>query len=94
MYMLAGVGVSLFLLSFYLWRLNRAISGVPIQAQKLSPHRWTPEEVKAAYAKIEKTPIDAASNLPPKLERRYVVVGGSGTRFFLQQKQRNRLSIE
>jgi hypothetical protein len=78
MYVLIGVGASILFLSYYLWNLNRALAGTPEEAQKVSSHRWTPEEVKAVYARIEKNPINETPLLPPKLERRYVVVGGSG----------------
>jgi hypothetical protein len=81
MYLLIGAGIFVLFIFFYLWHLNRAMVGVPDEVQKTSPHRWTTDEIQATYAKIVKDPIDDASHLPPKLERRYVVVGGSGENF-------------
>ncbi|KAJ5944775.1 hypothetical protein N7516_004943 [Penicillium verrucosum] len=69
---LAGLG------AFYMWRVNSAMKAVPKEAQKLSPHRWTVEEIKAAYKKSLETPIDVTKSLPPKQSRRYVIVGGTG----------------
>lgn len=54
------------------------MAGIPDEVSKISPHRWTEEEIKAAYAKVVKNPVDDSAHLPPKLERRYIVVGGSG----------------
>jgi len=82
MYVLIGVGVVLLFAFFYLSHLNRAMLGIPDEVQKISPHRWTPDEIKAAYAKVVKDPIDDTKHLPPKLERRYIVVGGSGKTLF------------
>jgi hypothetical protein len=86
MYVFIGAGVFALLISFYFWHLNRAMLGVPDEVQKISPHRWTPDEIKATYAKIVKNPIDDTSHLPPKLERRYVVVGGSGENLFATRR--------
>jgi hypothetical protein len=85
MYVLIGAGILISFVSFYLWHLNRAMLGVPDEVQKISPHRWTPDDIKAAYAKIVKDPIDDTVHLPPKLERRYIVVGGSGKRSLLSR---------
>lgn len=63
----------------YLWLVNEAITTVPDEVLKISPHRWTEEEMKETCERVEKNPIDFAPHLPPKLDRRYVVVGGSGT---------------
>lgn len=82
MYALIGAGVFVAFISFYIWHLNSAMAGIPDEVSKISPHRWTPEEIKATYAKVVKDPIDDSAHLPPKLERRYIVVGGSGENFF------------
>lgn len=63
----------------YLWHINRAMKVVPDEAAKLSPHRWTVDEIKAAYKKSLETPIDVTKSLTPKQSRRYVIVGGTGT---------------
>ncbi|KAJ5710059.1 hypothetical protein N7493_009651 [Penicillium malachiteum] len=62
----------------YLYHVNSAMKRVPEEAQKLSPRRWTPEEVKVAYQKVVENPINVNKSIPPKQSRRYVVVGGSG----------------
>ncbi|KAK2022477.1 3-beta hydroxysteroid dehydrogenase/isomerase [Colletotrichum zoysiae] len=62
----------------YLWKINRAMSTIYPKAQRISPDRWTPEKVKRTFERIEKQPIDWTPYLPPKLDRRYIVVGGSG----------------
>ncbi|CAI7647667.1 unnamed protein product [Penicillium glandicola] len=69
---LAGLG------ALYMWRVNSAMKVVPEEAQKLSPHRWTVGEIKAAYKKSLETPIDVTKSLSPKQSRRYVIVGGTG----------------
>ncbi len=62
----------------YLVRVNAAMHSVPAAARKASPRRWTVEELRATYARVEKTPVDFGRLLPPRLGRRYIVVGGSG----------------
>ncbi|KAJ5162983.1 uncharacterized protein N7500_004813 [Penicillium coprophilum] len=66
------------LFALYLWHVNSAMQVVPEEAQRLSPHRWTIEEIKTAYEKSLVAPIDVTKSLPPKQSRRYVVVGGTG----------------
>lgn len=65
--------------ALYLWHVNRVMKRVPDEATKLSPHRWTVEEIKAAYKKSLESPIDVSKSLPPKQNRRYVIVGGTGS---------------
>lgn len=62
----------------YLLHVNRAMNHVPEEARHLSPHRWTVDEVKAAYKKAVEDPVDVRKSLPPRQGRRYIVVGGSG----------------
>ncbi|KAJ5679084.1 hypothetical protein N7462_007328 [Penicillium macrosclerotiorum] len=64
--------------AIYLYHVNTAMKRVPEAARQSSPRRWTVDEVKAAYDKSLKAPIDIIQSLPPKQSRRYVVVGGSG----------------
>ncbi|KAF2404453.1 NAD(P)-binding protein [Trichodelitschia bisporula] len=78
--LLTGAGaVAGLALALYLWRLHTALSTIPEEILKLSPHRWTDEELLEAYKCIDKNPPDLAKHLPPKQERRYIVVGGSGS---------------
>jgi hypothetical protein len=62
----------------YLWHINSAMKRVPEEATKLSPRRWTIEEINAAYKRNLDSPIDVTKSLPPKQSRRYVIVGGTG----------------
>ncbi|KAJ5774493.1 hypothetical protein N7457_009389 [Penicillium paradoxum] len=62
----------------YLCRVNSAMKVVAKEAHKLSPHRWTVEEINATYKKSLEAPIDVTKSLPPKQSRRYVIVGGTG----------------
>ena len=62
----------------YLWHVNQAMSGTPEEVKKITPNRWTEEEIRETYTRLEKEPIDFTPPLPPKLNRRYIVVGGSG----------------
>jgi hypothetical protein len=63
----------------YLYHVNRAMCIVPEEARRLSPHRWTVDEIKAAYKQAVHAPVDVAKSLPSRQNRRYIVVGGSGT---------------
>lgn len=65
-------------LFLYLFRLNQLLSGTPDEIRKLSGSRWTPSQLKTTYQRLQDKPIDYTNKLPPKLERRYVVTGGSG----------------
>lgn len=67
-----GVGL------IWLYRFNRALNSVPDEARKLAPRRWTPQEVRDTQERLRQTPIDFLKVIPPRLERRYVIVGGSG----------------
>ncbi|TDZ34275.1 Sterol-4-alpha-carboxylate 3-dehydrogenase, decarboxylating [Colletotrichum spinosum] len=62
----------------YLWKINKSMTTTPPEGLRLSPYRWMPEQTKYQYQRLEKNPIDWTPHLPPKLDRRYVVVGGSG----------------
>jgi len=77
----AGVVFCIVWLFAYLWNLNRLLRGVPEPIDKLKQKTWSKEQVKEQYRTLEKQPKDVASytdQLPPKLDRRYVVTGGSG----------------
>ncbi|PKS10524.1 hypothetical protein jhhlp_002277 [Lomentospora prolificans] len=66
--------------AFALWlaKINNVMRTTPADALKVSPHRWTKEEIIETYRRIEENPIDWTPHLPPKLDRRYIIVGGSG----------------
>jgi len=59
----------------YLWHVQRALNSVPTDAEPFLSPPWTTEMINEAY---DSPDVDYVSSLPPKLERRYVVVGGSG----------------
>lgn len=73
--LLAGIAA---LAILYLYHVNRGMCAVPAEALALSPRRWTVEEIKAAYDEAARSPVDVSKGLPPKQNRRYIVVGGSG----------------
>lgn len=68
-------------LALYLYHVNRGMSYVPDEALKFSPHRWTVNEIKEAYERNIDSPVRTTQYLPPKQNRRYIVVGGSGKLF-------------
>ena len=79
--LLTIVVIDILLLSLaglYLLHLEKAYQRVPESIQKISPHRWTEEEIREAYEKEREHPSDIRPFLPPKEGRRYVIVGGSG----------------
>lgn len=65
-------------LTLYLYRVNQLLSGTPDEVRKLAGSRWTPNQLKDTYRRLQEKPIDYTDKLPPKLDRRYVVTGGSG----------------
>lgn len=71
----------LFLALTYLINLNRLLSKTPPEFQKLVPQRWTSQQIKQTSARLLQTPITTtsyAAHLPPALNRRYIITGGSG----------------
>jgi hypothetical protein len=77
-YPLIFISLFLTLIILYLVHLNSAMNGTPEEATKISPRRWTVEEIKETYKRICENPIDYTEHLPPKLGRRYIVIGSSG----------------
>lgn len=78
-----GLGAaSLLLLTYtYLSRLSSILKSTPEAVLKVSPKRWTKEELRQAYQRLEKNLITTksyADRIPPKLDRRYIITGGSG----------------
>lgn len=71
----------LLLLILYLANLNRLLNSTPPEVQNLVPRRWNKAEINETYGRLRKSPFTTASyaaELPPRLQRRYVVTGGSG----------------
>lgn len=79
--LVATTCILLGLVVLYLINLNRLLSVTPDEVKKLAGDRWTDDQVKKTYERLRQTPITTssyASQLPPKLNRRYIVTGGSG----------------
>ncbi len=75
---LSTIAVAFVTAVLWLYRINKAIKAIPEPAAKAAPRRWTTQEIRDMYEKLEEKPVDFGKHLPPRLERRYVVVGGSG----------------
>ncbi|KAM0330081.1 hypothetical protein ACHAQA_004252 [Verticillium albo-atrum] len=66
-------------LLIWAWKVNRGMFVTPPEALKhATDSPWTDEAAKETFKRIEQKPCDWGSHLPPKLDRRYVIVGGSG----------------
>lgn len=78
--LLAAAGAIAAGILFWLYRINRAYLAVPPEAARAAPRRWTKAELRETYERLARDPIDFGRELPPRLDRRYVVVGGSGER--------------
>lgn len=70
--------VAVLLLSLYLYKLHKVMISVPEEARALRPHPWTEKEIQETYDRVCREPIDFTKRLPPRLERKYIIVGGSG----------------
>ncbi|KAI0534210.1 hypothetical protein GGR58DRAFT_483670 [Xylaria digitata] len=62
----------------YLVRVNQQLSGIPEEVTRLAGSPWTRDLLKETYERLEQHPIDYTNKLPPRLDRRYIVTGGSG----------------
>ena len=62
----------------YVYRLNRTLATTPPEAKKLAIPTLTDEVIRKTYQRIQKDPIPWEKALPKRLDRRYIVVGGSG----------------
>lgn len=79
--LLAAACIALGLALVYLVNLNRLLSITPDEVKKLAGDRWTDHQIKETYERLRHNQITTASyasQLPPKLNRRYIVTGGSG----------------
>ncbi|KAK4105434.1 NAD(P)-binding protein [Parathielavia hyrcaniae] len=72
------IGAVAFVALAWLLRINAALQSVPEGARQASPRRWTKQELRDTYERLKQKPLDFVRLLPPRLDRRYVVVGGSG----------------
>lgn len=74
----AGLPLALFL---YVRANDAKIATMHPDAVALSPHRWTPEEIKRTAEELEarygaSPSLLTPEELPPKTGRRYIVIGG------------------
>jgi len=73
------VALSLCLIAIlYLCHVNYILKQTPEEVRRLYSKRWTPALLSETYEKLEECPIDFYKDLPPKLDRRYIVTGGNG----------------
>ena len=79
----------------YLFHINHIMKGVPEDVQKLAGSPWTATDLRRTYKTLSASPIDYHTKLPPKLDRRYIVVGGNGVFAFLSYEYayRSRTSL-
>ncbi|KAF4972338.1 hypothetical protein FSARC_1060 [Fusarium sarcochroum] len=73
-----GLLVLITTLLSYLFRINHLLKGTPAEVRRLSSERWTPELLSKAYNNLGRCSVDYNDELPPKLNRRYMVTGGNG----------------
>ncbi|KAL2132299.1 hypothetical protein VTI74DRAFT_3962 [Chaetomium olivicolor] len=76
--MWAVVAAVIGIVLLWLRQVNKGMMAVPEEARKASPRRWTKQELRETYERLKRQPYDFSKLLPPRLGRRYVVVGGSG----------------
>ena len=65
----------------YLYQLNRLLSSTPAELLRLTPSRWTEQLLRDTYARLESQRFSTksyADQIPKRLDRRYIVTGGSG----------------
>ncbi|KAJ4003913.1 hypothetical protein NW752_012050 [Fusarium irregulare] len=62
----------------YLCHVNYILKQTPDEVRRLSSKRWTPALLSETYEKLEECPVDFYKDLPPRLDRRYIVTGGNG----------------
>lgn len=73
--------LALLLVLAYFIRLDQVLGGTPDEVRKLAQRRWTRADLLDTYERLEKRPFTTenyAQQIPPKLERRYIITGGSG----------------
>ncbi|KAK7739961.1 hypothetical protein SLS53_005555 [Cytospora paraplurivora] len=76
--MVLAAAIAVILLFLYLYKLKNAMTSIPEEALAWRPRPWTAKEIRETYETVCRKPIDFTRHLPAKLERRYIVVGGSG----------------
>ena len=68
-------------LVLYALRLNWVLSHTPQEAAACAGEPLTKEYIQDAFERVKRDGIDWVGKLPPRKDRRYIVVGGSGEFF-------------
>ncbi|KAK1755317.1 hypothetical protein QBC47DRAFT_214103 [Echria macrotheca] len=74
----SAIAAAVALVVVWLFRVNSAMKSVPEEIAKAAPKRWTSQQIRETFERLEKNPTDFKKHLPPRLDRRYVVFGGAG----------------
>lgn len=62
----------------FVMRLNQAMQRTPPEGLKHMAKLLTRESIRSINAKVKSQGVDFRKNRPPRLNRRYIIVGGSG----------------
>ncbi|RFU79521.1 3-beta hydroxysteroid dehydrogenase isomerase [Trichoderma arundinaceum] len=73
-----ALGVGVVFLVLYVLRLNWVLSHTPQEVVDRAGEPLTKEYIQDAFERVKKDGIDWDGKLPPRKDRRYIVVGGSG----------------
>lgn len=71
-------GIVIAVLLSYLVFVNYSLLSTPPEPSQLCQSIWTEQQIRTRYRELETKPHDFTKNLPPKTNRRYLVIGGSG----------------
>jgi hypothetical protein len=69
-------------LLLYFIRINLMFMETPARFRMLSGSRWDRKLLSQTYEELATNPINYTDQLPPRLNRRYVVTGGAGKRSY------------
>ncbi|KAH6606425.1 hypothetical protein Trco_005578 [Trichoderma cornu-damae] len=75
---LVALGVGVVCLVLYMLRLNWVLAHTPQEVVDRAGEPLTREYIWDVYERVKKDGIDWEGKLPPRKDRRYIVVGGSG----------------
>ncbi|GFP52364.1 short-chain dehydrogenase/reductase family 42E member 1 [Trichoderma asperellum] len=75
---LLALGGGIICLVLYLLKLNWVLSHTPQEVVDRAGEPLTREYIKDVFERVKKDGIDWEGKLPPRKDRRYIVVGGSG----------------
>ncbi|KAL7802866.1 hypothetical protein V8C43DRAFT_269614 [Trichoderma afarasin] len=67
-------------LVLYMLRLNWVLSHTPQEVANRAGEPLTRDYVRDVFERVKREGIDWEDRLPPRKDRRYIVVGGSGCR--------------